>query len=257
MRLLIIRHADPEYNGDTLTEVGRAQAAALARHLVDGMGYREHPVTKAYTSPMGRARDTAKYFEDASGLKADVEDWSKELSSWGRSTYGRKPGEGGYALWDTPGELIRGGVVAEPLTERTQWDVVPGMNQVRGQYEELCACADAFIARHGYVREGGRYRIVQPNRDVLALFCHGGFGLTLLSHLLSLPLAHAWASFWLPPSSVTTVLFDERSPDFAAPRLIGLGDASHLAVAGLVPVVESKYEKPRGDRPSGIKANFW
>jgi probable phosphoglycerate mutase len=43
---------------------------------------------------------------------------------------------------------------------------------------------------------------------------------------------------------VTTVLFEERSAERAAPRCIGLGDVSHLYAAGL-PV-----------RPRGIKGNF-
>jgi probable phosphoglycerate mutase len=53
-----------------------------------------------------------------------------------------------------------------------------------------------------------------------------------------------WSGFWLPPSSVTTVLFEERSAEWAVPRCIGLGDVSHLHMAGL------------GVQPSGIKANF-
>jgi hypothetical protein len=65
------------------------------------------------------------------------------------------------------------------------------------------------------------------------VFCHGGFGLTWLAHLLALPLPLVWSGFWLPPSSVTTMLFDERSPEWAVPRCIGLGDVSHLYAAGL------------------------
>ncbi len=37
-----------------------------------------------------------------------------------------------------------------------------------------------------------------------------------------------WAGFYLAPSSVTTVLFDERTRDVAVPRCIGLSDVSHL-----------------------------
>jgi hypothetical protein len=65
------------------------------------------------------------------------------------------------------------------------------------------------------------------------VFCHGGFGLTWLAHLLALLLPLVWSGFWLPPSSVTTMLFDERSPEWAVPRCIGLGDVSHLYAAGL------------------------
>ena len=62
-------------------------------------------------------------------------------------------------------------------------------------------------------------------------------------HLLEIPLPLMWAGFHLPPSSVTTVLFDERSEQWAVPRCTGVGDVSHLYAAGL-PV-----------QPAGIKAN--
>ena len=78
----------------------------------------------------------------------------------------------------------------------------------------------------------------------MAVFCHGGFGLTWLAHLLEIPLSLVWSGFWMPPSSVTTILFDERSQEWATPRCIGFGDVSHLYEAGL-PV-----------RPRGIIANF-
>ena len=103
--------------------------------------------------------------------------------------------------------------------------------------------SDAFFAQRGYVREGGRYRICQANRDRIAVFCHGGFGLWWLSHLLEIPLPLVFSGFFLPPSSVTTVLFDERSSTWAVPRCLGVGDVSHLYAAGL-PVSNS-----------GVKAN--
>jgi hypothetical protein len=49
-----------------------------------------------------------------------------------------------------------------------------------------------------------------------------------LSLLLEIPLPLFWGSFWLAPTSVTTVLFDERSKKWATPRVLGLCDVSHL-----------------------------
>jgi broad specificity phosphatase PhoE len=89
------------------------------------------------------------------------------------------------------------------------------------------------LERHGYVREDGCYRIQSPNRETIAVFCHLGFGLTWLSHLLELPFPLVWSAFWLPPSSVTTILFEERSEQWAIPRCTGLGSVSHLHKVGL------------------------
>lgn len=132
--------------------------------------------------------------------------------------------------------------------------------QVEEKYAGLCLSSDDFLARLGYVREGGVYRAEKPLEGTYVLFCHGGFGLTFLSHLLRIPLSTVWSTFWLAPSSVTTVLFEQRTPSAATPRCLAVSDLSHLHANGLA-TVTSKYEKPNGfhkePRPSGIKANFW
>lgn len=160
-------------------------------------------------------------------------------------------------MWDISADFIR---ALENVGRESQWDVVPEIANARSSFEKLRVDSDAFLARHGYVREGHHYRIVRPNRDIVAVFCHGGFGLTWMAHLLNIPLSVVWTSFYLPPSSVTTILFDERNPDFACPRAIGVGDVGHLYSSGLQLSI-SKYERPNvygsWKRPSGIKANFW
>ena len=53
MKLLFIRHGEPNYEKDCLTENGLVQAAHLAKRLE-----REN-ITAAFHSPMGRAAETA------------------------------------------------------------------------------------------------------------------------------------------------------------------------------------------------------
>ena len=100
------------------------------------------------------------------------------------------------------------------------------------------------MKRQGYERINGRYKINESSEDQIAVFAHAGLGICWLSHLLEIPLHVMWSSFWLAPSSVTTILFEERSPNWAVPRCIGLSDVSHLHKHGL-------EVKPRG-----LKANF-
>jgi probable phosphoglycerate mutase len=88
------------------------------------------------------------------------------------------------------------------------------------------------------------YTFEYSNRQRIAFFAHLGFGLAWLSYLLDIPLPLMWAGFYLHPSSVTTILFDERAPGVAVPRVLALGDLSHLARAGLPPT------------PAGIIANY-
>lgn len=238
MRLLIIRHADPDYPNNTITAAGHLEAKALAKKL------KHAGLTRLYASPLGRAIHTMQYTADATGLPHTIEEWTREMSI-ALETTPEDWGHGGKRLmaWDIPGEIVRN---CTDLPTCADWHTRNPFSDAtfRAAFDDLQKNSDAFLARHGYFREGHRYRIVQPNREKIAVFCHGGFGLTWLAHLLGLPVTMVWAGFWLPPSSVTTVLFDERSPQWATPRILGMGDVGHLYEAGL-PI-----------QPAGIKANY-
>ena len=81
--------------------------------------------------------------------------------------------------------------------------------------------------------------------------------------LAGIPLAMMMTSFYLQPSSVTTVVFEERSEGMFAPRCVSVGETSHMASHDPpLKTVTSRYERimphaPHWPRPSGIKANFW
>lgn len=222
MRLYIIRHGDPDYTTDTLTEIGQREAQALAERLTN------ERLTHIYSSPLGRARETMRYTAEAAKLIPLIEEWTRELAWW---IPWQTPRER-IAAWDLHGEVIRG---QDRYPGHDDWHTLEYFENpvFRTGYDSLCERSDDLLRRHGYEREGGRYRCARSNHDRIAVFCHGGFGLTWLAHLLALPLVLVWSGFWLPPSSVTTVLFDERSPEWAVPRCIGLGDVSHLYAAGL------------------------
>lgn len=232
MRLFIIRHADPDYPNNTITPAGHLEAQALSVRM------KKIGLDHIYSSPLGRAIDTMRYTADAVGLTPAIEEWTAELGQCRVKT--DRWGE--LCVWDTPGELIRQ-TVAEVQAANWHGHGLFSDPLFRQTFDKVQADSDAFLLRHGYQREGGRYRIVRANRDRVAVFCHGGFGLWWLAHLLELPLPLVFSGFHLPPSSVTTVLFDERSEHFAVPRVTALGDTSHLYAAGL-PI-----------QPAGIKAN--
>jgi broad specificity phosphatase PhoE len=221
MRLYIIRHADPDYPNKTITARGHQEAEALSQRLS------QEKIDRIYCSPLGRAVDTMRYTADAIGCEPIIEDWTQELSihietpEWGRQ-----------AIWDLPGEVVRGGA---PLPSRHDWHELPQYTEatMQDRFAAVQEASDAFLARHGYIREGGRYRCDAPNTERLAVFCHAGFGITWLAHLLEIPLPLAWSGFWLAPSSVTVVLMEQRSEHWAVPRCVCMGDVSHLYAAGL------------------------
>jgi probable phosphoglycerate mutase len=231
MRLYIIRHADPDYPNKTITPAGHLEAQALSRRM------KKQGLDRIFCSPLGRALHTMQYTADALGLEATILPWTAELSL--RLIH--QTILGNSAVWDAHGHTVH----KLRDVNASNWHTFEPFQEpeYRERYEQLQVDSDALMAILGYPREGNVYRIERPNRDKVAIFCHGGFGLTWLAHLLNIPLPLFWAGFFLPPSSVTTVLFDERGHEFATPRCIGLGDISHLYAEGL-PM-----------QPSGIKAN--
>jgi broad specificity phosphatase PhoE len=272
----VCRQSHIEYINDSLTGAGRREAAAVARYFASE--FCEVQPTHIYTSPRGRARATARYTEKALGITAEVEPWTTELTNWprlsggagGDAMKGAKPGEGGLALWDTAGESPEVRTVAHTLNASNQFEEIVALQKVKEKYEDLKENSNRFLARHGYVWEPtsdggpGIYRIVKRNRDCILVFGHAGFGLTWLAVLLGIPLMHMYTSFFLAPSSMTTILLDERSPDFACPRLLCLGALPHMEREQLE-LQNSKYESRNKykavpgalRRVSGIKSNFF
>lgn len=230
MRIYLIRHADPDYPTDSLTPAGHLEAKALAAHLA------EIGIDEIYSSPRGRARLTAQAVADQTHLPVTIEPWAAELD-------GIYSSEHGHNMWDLNGAVLRG---PEVMTNLNHWEGFPPLNHPRlaEHLRNIRAGSEDFLKRQGFTRDGLAYHFAQPNRKRIAFIAHLGFGFTWLADLLAIPVPLMWAGFYIHPSSVTTILFDERSPGMAVPRVLGLGDISHLIKAGLPPT------------PSGIIANY-
>ena len=88
MKLLIVRHADPDYSIDSLTPQGHIEAELLSRKLS------KLDVKAFYVSILGRAKDTANYTLKKMGRTAKECEWLREFSG-----YMIKDGEQ-RGLWD-------------------------------------------------------------------------------------------------------------------------------------------------------------
>ena len=73
MRLLLIRHGEPDYSGDTLTEKGKREAELLSRRM------EKYDIRDFYVSPLGRARETAEYTLKRMGREAETLEWLQEF----------------------------------------------------------------------------------------------------------------------------------------------------------------------------------
>ena len=74
MRLVLIRHADPDYANDALTEHGHKQAALLGEAMSDTR------IDELFISPMGRANLTAAYLASKDNPKPVCLPWTHELN---------------------------------------------------------------------------------------------------------------------------------------------------------------------------------
>lgn len=222
MRIFIIRHGDPDYSIDHLTEKGKREAELLCRRLV-GEG-----ITKIYCSPLGRAQATAKPTADALGLDIVTCDWLREFEA-------RLPDHKG-APWNLPPRIWTADPKVFDVSRWRESDLWKNSNIIP-YYDNVCEKFDQTVASHGFVRDGMVYHFNESLRDcddAIAFFCHHGLGTSLIAHIMGVPLPHTWHTVFLPTSSVTTLLMEMHEPDVntAIARVISLGDTSHLFAGG-------------------------
>lgn len=232
MRLLIIRHGDPDYEKDSLTKKGWREAELLSDRIS------RMEVAQIYVSSLGRAKDTASLTLRKMGRTAVECEWLREF--WPRIDRPDVEGRRDTLAWDW---LPQDWTAQEAYFAREGWADTEIMRKggVGDAYGEIVENFDAVLARHGYVREGQLYRAERPNRDTLVFFCHFGMECVLLSRLMNVSPMILWHHLFAAPSSVTTVYTEERRPGKAAFRVSAFGDISHLYVAGEEPSFSGRF----------------
>lgn len=276
MRLLLIRHGDPDYERDTLTEAGRREAELLAERAG------ELSFGTCFTSPLGRAKDTAKIAVRDLGLPLVEKTWLQEFNVGVNinpypelqaaypdtpSFQGLAPGSGRRCLMDDYRPEDYGAFLDPegnplPYRPRVPWDMLPeyyaahpelaGENswqktlvakagKIEFYYDLVSKGLDDLLAEHGYVREGRLYRVEKASEETLTFFCHLGTISVLLAHLLNLsPLALPQV-FAPAPTSVTEVVTEERRKGAAQFRCLRMGDLTHLALGGQKPSFSARF----------------
>jgi broad specificity phosphatase PhoE len=178
--IYLIRHADPDYANDSITELGVQQANKLGAYLNDV------PLTHIYSSPMGRARKTMEPTLENRNIEPVILPWLHEL-------------EGNYIdnLWTWNVSLHE--LHTQPSLEKTIEDF---MDQQRRQ---LVKSWTEFMHEHGYRRNGSGYqetREVAPGKCI-AMFAHAGLILTLLSGIYEWPLVKTYTGVTYNPTAIT------------------------------------------------------
>lgn len=231
MKLLIIRHGDPDYSIDSLTEKGWREAEFLAERL-SGLNIKDF-----YVSPLGRAKDTASCTLKKMNRSAVCCEWLREFSP----QIMRPDRKDRTSLaWDW---LPQDWTKEERFYQADHWwePEIFAQGKVKQEYDWVTENFDRLLKEHGYVREGKIYRAERPNNDTLVLFCHFGVSCVLLSHLMGASPMVLWQGLCSAPSSVTTVVTEERRKGIASFRAGSFGDVSHLYAHGEEPAFAARF----------------
>lgn len=230
MKLIIIRHGDPDYSKDSLTEKGWREAELLSERIS------AMEVKNFYLSPLGRAKDTASLTLRKMKREAEILPWLREFqapivdAATGKE---RIP-------WDfLPGEWTK----INEYYDNNLWHTVPVMDaaHIMDEAQVVQLGLDTLLKKHGYERQGKIYRAVEPSNDTIVLFCHFGVECVMIGHLLGISPVVLWHGLCAAPTSVTTIVTEERRKGIAYFRMSSFGDVSHLYVAGEKPAFAARF----------------
>ena len=220
MRILFIRHGDPDYEQDCLTELGHKQVKVGAQRLL------EEGIEEIYCSPLGRARQTAQAFSEASGIsEIKILDFMQEIRfGCEGELYDNK-----WNPWLGVNALVREG----KNLQTPQWREYPVFknNYATEDTDKIAVEADKWLAGLGYQREGLYYRNNRKDdkEKTIAIFCHGGSGSAFMAHVLNQTFPYMCALLLQYRHTTISILkFDKTPGELTFPIIELLNDDRHL-----------------------------
>lgn len=229
MFLYYIRHGDPIYNPDSLTELGRKQARALSNRLA------LYGLDEIYASTSTRAQMTAQPTANRLNLPIIPCEWAHEGLVYEDFSMQKEDGTRCW-IFQNPQyvdllnseEIIALGDKWYTHSAFTGKRFETGILRIRNAVDE-------FMLSLGYKHDRARkryQRIGETQRTDgavkrIALFAHQGFGLAFLSSLLDIPYPFFCTHFDISHTGVSVITFNDNG-EFVYPRLLQHSNDSHL-----------------------------
>ncbi len=228
MLLYYIRHGDPIYDPDSLTELGKRQAEAVGKRLaVYGMD-------KIYSSTSNRAYQTALPLAEI--LKKDVEqvDFLREDHAWKYFSLSRG---GAPRAWVYHQADLRALLACEDVFSLgRKWYAHPELAQYdfKAGVDFFSRNTDEFLLSLGYRhdRENHCYEALRENCQRVAVFAHEGVGSIFLSTLLDIPYSLFAAHYAMSHTGVTAIHFHSTGSRIV-PQVLYYSNDSHIYKEGL------------------------
>lgn len=249
MRLIFIRHGDPDYSIDNLTEKGKKEVALLTERICKWQN-----ITDFYTSPLGRARATGAPALKKLGREAEVCNWLQEFyypveipaDYPDKKLAGKK-----NICWDLLPEYL---TAHSEFFDKDKWASVDYLKKagIDKKFKEVSEGFDKLLEKYGYIRNSKDFYTVKdpipnhnwskpiekyhlksikddyPQEPTLVFFCHLGVMFAIIAHLTGLSPMQLWHGFYVAPTSITILNSEERIKGQAWFRVERLGDTNHL-----------------------------
>ena len=205
MRLIFIRHAEPDYDHNTLTKRGFLEAQLLSERVP------KWTVERYYVSPLARTSLTAEPSLKKVGRTAEVLPWMREFS------YGiHDPLTG---AWQVPWDLMPQYWTNDPLLQDKNHYYENNVLQSAPEYEPAVHALrngmDALLAEYGYYRKDGYYLTddAVTNGDeekTLVFFGHLGANFEAIGYLLNIAPPVLKQAVYLAPTSICILNAEKR-----------------------------------------------
>ena len=219
MLLYIIRHGDPIYETDSLTPKGILQAEAVGKRLAAS------GIDRIFSSPMGRAQMTAKPACRLLGLNYSIEPWAHEIGNERLTTYPDGNPLSVNVLQNT--YFLENGAIDADYFQAYSTPAIAA-SDMKKACTYIWENGKDFLERLGYKEENGIYKILQPNEEKVALFCHAAFAKAWISMLLHIPLHIFSGGATYCHTGVTILEFENNQNGITAPRMLCYSDLSHF-----------------------------
>ena len=234
MLLFYVRHGDPIYNPDSLTELGRSQADALVKRM------RRIAPDRIFASSSTRAIQTAQPTADALGKEITVMDWCNEGHAWHDFTVVYEDGKRRWPFYDC--EMRKLFCTEEMRRFGKEWYRHPKVAETRipEGVARVAKGTDEFLLSLGYRHVENGYIAENPNDERIAWFAHQATGLAVMSHLLDIPYPELCMRFDMGHTGVTAI--DFAGDGFVVPRVMQWSNDSHLFADDGEPCYQNKLE---------------
>lgn len=230
MKLIIIRHGEPDNPNNTLTSHGFIEAKALAKYLKDVK------FDSCYTSPLPRAKLTSEEVLKPLNKEAIILPWLAEFSHYVDVPYKNEK----QINWDFLPSFFTKNDDLYDNNKYLDTEVMKSGN-VKKYYKEVIKGFDKLLEVHGYKRKGKAYKVINSNKDTIVLFCHFGMMSVLMSRLMNVPYTVLAQHFICQPTGVTIFVTEEREKGIAQFRCLQYGSVTHLEMENITPSFHGRF----------------